>query len=189
MEEARAGADVCERHLFSQMNDRIANFFHHTADGATGLVGTRALFVKLSADAADGSQRAFNVANDFGQGDVFGLAGEPVAAGDAAATLDKASRFQVGEDLFEEALGNILLFGDLRYADDAASMVQAEDEQRAESVLSFYGKFHGMRVASMVSVRVGDVVSGSYLIMEIAVDARSEASVRPEGRTEAMIIS
>jgi hypothetical protein len=142
VKDAGAGTEIGEGNALREPYYGVANFFHDTADGAAGFIGAGTLFVKPFAYTTDRRKGAFDVTNDFGEGDVFRLASELVAAGNPAATLDEASGFQVGQDLFQEALGNVLLFGNLRNADDATSVGQAEDEHGAKSILAFGGELH-----------------------------------------------
>ena len=136
MKKIGTGAEVGNGNLLGEPNDGVANLFHDTADGATRFVRTGTFLVELFADATDGSEGAFDVANDFGEGNIFGFACELVASGKSAAALDEAGGFQVEENLLQKTLGDVLFPGDLRNADDAGVIVQAENEHRAKRVFT-----------------------------------------------------
>ena len=142
MEVAPAFAEFGEGDALDNLHDGFTDFFHHAADGATGFIRAGAFFVEAFADATDGRQGAFDVADDDGERDFLGAAGEAIAAGDAAFALDDAGGFEVVQDLFEETFGNVLVLRNRLDADDRLVVVQRQDEQGPQGVFAAHREFH-----------------------------------------------
>ena len=120
----------------SDAHDGLAHLFHHAADDAARLVGAGALFIELLADATDRGQRALDVAHDRGECDFLRPLGQTIPAGNSAPAFHNAGGFEVIENLFEESLGDILLVRDGLDAHQGLVVVQAQDQQGAQSVFS-----------------------------------------------------
>jgi hypothetical protein len=97
---------------------------------------------RMISAAADGGERAFDVADDFGEGDLIGRAAEAVAAGDSAFAFEDAGGFEVVEDLFEESFGNVLGGGNGLDADDGVAVVQAQNDERSKRIMPSLRKLH-----------------------------------------------
>lgn len=136
MKPARAFAKIGNGNTFGNFHHSVTYFLHDAANSATSFIGAGTFFVETVADAAYRSQRAFNMTDDGCDGDLVGAPRKPVAPGNAALAANDAGGFQVIEDLFEKALGDILLVGDGLDADQRFVVVKAKHEQGAQSVFS-----------------------------------------------------
>src|ERR1043166_1372837 len=139
----RAFDEVGDGDAFGDFDNGFAHFFHEGANGATGFVRTRTFFVEVLADATDGGERAFDVANNGGERNFFGWPGQAVAADDSAAALDDAGGFEIVENLLKKALGNVLRVGDCLDSHDAVVILESENQQSAERVFAAKRQLHG----------------------------------------------
>jgi len=137
-----AFAEVGNGQAFGDADNGFANFFHHAADGATGFVGAGTLFVKFFAHATDGREGAFNVTDDNRETDFLRPPREAITAGHATPALNHACGFKVVQDLLEEPLGNVLLFGNGLDANDRLIVVQTENQQRSQGIFPSNREFH-----------------------------------------------
>src|SRR6266436_4552071 len=112
LELAPALAEFCNRDPLGDLHHRLAHLGHHAADGAARLVWTRALLVKPLAHATHRRQRALDMANHCGQRDLFRLAREAIATGNAALASHHARAFEVVENLLQKPLRDVLLLRD-----------------------------------------------------------------------------
>ncbi len=79
---------------------------------------------------------AFHMPDDQRQGDFFGRFAQAISAGDAAAAFHDASGFQIVEDLFEEAFGNVLLVGNRLNPHDRFAIVQSKYNECPQGILT-----------------------------------------------------
>ena len=100
----------------------------------------------LGALAADAGQRALDGADDVGERHVVRLLGQPVAALGAALAADDARLPQVGEDVLEELLRDVLRRRELRALDGAAAG-GGELGRRADGVVDLGGDAHAGRLS------------------------------------------
>jgi hypothetical protein len=108
-QRARPLANLRNRDFFGNLHNGIADFFHHAANRATRFIRAGTFLVEALADATDRRQGAFDVAHHTRQRDVMGRFRQAIPSGNASFALDQAGGFQIGENLFEETLRNILL--------------------------------------------------------------------------------
>src|SRR5690606_29284052 len=137
--------DVGQGIAVEDAGDGVAHVEHEHAQAAVDLVGTAALFVGGLADAADGRARAVDQTNDVADGDVVGRTRKPVAAVFAALAGDETGGVELLHDLLQELGGDELLVGQLGDLHEIATNVggDAEVDQRAQSVFTFFGELHG----------------------------------------------
>ena len=133
---ANAIAELSECDAIEDFDDGIAHFLHDTANAAELFIRAGAAFVKFFADATDGCKRAFDEANDTRERDFIGRKFKAITAGNAAAAFENAGGAEVIEDLFEEALWDVLLLGDGLDANHLFVGVQPKDNKRAERVFT-----------------------------------------------------
>ena len=133
---ADAVAELGERDAFQDFDDGIADLLHDAANAAELFVRAGAAFVEFLTHATDGSERAFDETNDAGQSDFVGRKFKAITAGNAAAAFENAGGAKVVEDLFQEPLGNVLLFGNGLDANDLFIGIEPEDDESAERVFT-----------------------------------------------------
>lgn len=93
LEVSNPFAELGDGDGFEDFDNGIADLFHDAADAALFLVGTGAAFVETFADASDGSERALDEANDFGEVNFFWRQAKAITACDAAAAFENAGGF------------------------------------------------------------------------------------------------
>ena len=68
--------------------------------------------------------------------------GMNIAALGAAGAFDKSGAAQLGNDLFQIFVGNILPLGDIFNGDEAAGMIVSQVKHQPQSITSFGRDFH-----------------------------------------------
>ena len=90
-----------------------------------------------SGDAGDGREETVEVSNDLSHGDFGGIFGKFETADATGDTEHPAAGFEIEHDLFEEATGNVIFFGDFADGDRTAPAEFNECEECAEGVVRF----------------------------------------------------
>src|SRR6185503_9852663 len=71
LEGFHALAKLGHRHDFKNLHNRVTDFLHHAADGALVFVGAGTLLIEALTHTTDWRQRAFDVADDFREGNTI----------------------------------------------------------------------------------------------------------------------
>lgn len=74
--------------------------------------------------------------DDLRQGYLPGRTAEPIPPLNPSSTFENPGGLQVIEDLFQKSLGDVLLFGDGLDANNAVAVVEAENHQRPQDILT-----------------------------------------------------
>lgn len=150
LQAAPAFAELGDGDSLHDLDHSFPHLFHDASDGAARFIRAGALFVKPLADTTDRCQSTFDMPDDYGERDFFRPPGEAVTPSHPAFALDDACRPQVVEDLFEETLGNVLLFGNRLNPNHGLVVVEAQNEQGSQCIFTSNRKFHAAKIQSTV---------------------------------------
>ena len=87
-------------------------------------------------------QIAFQQPQYFAYSIFLRLFGKHIAALGTAGAFDKSGAAQLGNDLFQIFVGNILPLGDIFNGDEAAGMIVSQIKHQPQSITSFGRDFH-----------------------------------------------
>ena len=134
LELANPLAELSESNAFENSHDGVTDLLHDAANPADIFIRTGTAFVKFFTHTTDRRERAFDEPNDTRERNFLRREAQAVPAGDAPSTLQNACGAQIVEDLFQEALGNILLLGDCLDAYDILLRVQTKNNQCSKRI-------------------------------------------------------